>query len=218
MLIGLSGKAQSGKDTVYKMMVYTLYYWRYYNTKKSEGYIEYDKEYSIDHMEYIFSCLYDLDQNIYKYSFASKLKECLSALCNVPVSFFEDINFKNSKVQWLTLEGKHPTIRELLQKFGTAIRNEVCSDFWVQAAFNNIKNIKHHTIVFTDVRFKSEAEAIKNKGGVLVRINRKEAGAGNHISETELDDYKFDIVINNNGDLSDLLEQVRVLMKNFCLI
>lgn len=218
MLIGLSGKAQSGKDTVYKMMVYAIHYWQYYAKMKEAGYVEFKHEYSVEHMEDMKNHLIDLHQGLCKHAFATHLKKCLLTLIPVQESpNFESIEFKNSEVPWLTIEGKHPTYRELLQKFGTAIRDEVCSDFWVQAALN--KPMREDFIhVFTDVRFKTEAEAIKERGGIIVRINRDGAGAGNHVSETELDDYQFDVVINNNGNLQDLLEQVRVLLKNLCLI
>jgi hypothetical protein len=213
MIIGLSGKAQSGKDTVYKMIVYAMHYWRYYNKMKEAGYVEFKEEYSLKHMEDCYGYyVKDFHIGIYKHSFAKYLKEALAAVCNCDASDFESIVFKNSKVPWLDL-----TYRELLQKFGTAIRNEVCDDFWVKAAFKDITKDSYHHI-FTDVRFISEAEAVKKHGGVLVRINRDGAGAGNHVSETELDNYDFDVVINNNGNLEDLLEQVRVLLTNLNLI
>lgn len=212
MIIGLSGKAQSGKDTVYKMIVYAIHYWQYYDKMKKAGYIEFKDSYSLEHMEKCCDCVKDYWNGIYKHSFASYLKAALAVICDCDVIDFESIDFKNSKVPWLNL-----TYRELLQKFGTAVRNEVCDDFWVKAAFKDcIEDDYIH--IFTDVRFLSEAEAIKEHGGVLVRINRDGAGAGNHVSETELDNYEFDVVINNNGNLEDLLEQVRVLLTNLNLI
>ena len=115
-------------------------------------------------------------------------------------------NFKKSKIEWLN----DMTVRELLQKFGTAIRNEVCDDFWVKACLNNLEKDDY---LITDVRFKSEAKGIKDLEGIIVRVNREGAGAGNHISEIDLDDYSFDYVINNDGDMEDLLLKV----KGFCI-
>lgn len=212
MIIGLSGKAQSGKDTVYKMIVYAIHYWQYYDKMKKAGYVEFKDNYSLEHMKNCCDCVKDYWNGIYKHSFASYLKAALAVICDCDVIDFESIDFKNSKVPWLDL-----TYRELLQKFGTAVRNEVCDDFWVKAAFKDCTE-DDYIHIFTDVRFISEAEAIKKHGGVLVRINRDGAGAGNHVSETELDNYEFDVVINNNGNLEDLLEQVRVLLTNLNLI
>lgn len=213
MIIGLSGKAQSGKDTVYKMIVYAIHYWRYYNRMKQGGFVEFKEDYSLEHMKQCEDFIKGPNQGVFKYSFAYYLKAGLAVICDCNASDFESIDFKNSKVPWLDI-----TYRELLQKFGTAIRNEVCGDFWVKAVFKDINLDDQNINVFTDVRFKSEAVAVKERGGVLVRINRKDAGAGNHVSETELDDYKFDIIINNDGNLEDLLEQVRVMLQNLCLI
>jgi hypothetical protein len=114
--------------------------------------------------------------------------------------------FKQSTVEWLGI-----SVRELLQKFGTAIRNEVCDDFWVKACLKDFEDYNNYLI--TDVRFKSEAKGIKDLEGIIVRVNREGAGAGNHISEIDLDDYSFDYVINNDGDIEDLLLKV----KEFCI-
>ena len=51
---------------------------------------------------------------------------------------------------------------------------------------------KDDDYLITDVRFKSEAKGIKDLEGIIVRVNREGAGAGNHISEIDLDDYSFD--------------------------
>ena len=55
--------------------------------------------------------------------------------------------------------------------------------------------------VITDVRFNNEAEAIKERGGLLIRVNRPDANSSDtHISETELDEYKgFNLTITNNN-------------------
>jgi hypothetical protein len=63
--------------------------------------------------------------------------------------------------------------------------------------------------VITDMRFPNEALAVKGRGGITIRINKQGVGpARNHISETALDDYDFDYVINNDSSLSDLSKQL----------
>lgn len=66
-------------------------------------------------------------------------------------------------------------------------------------------------VVVPDCRFQNEFKAIKQAGGTLVRIVRPAAGlngtAGAHVSETEQDgvpDAAFDFVIRNTGTLEDL--------------
>lgn len=199
MIIGISGKAQSGKDTVCKMIVYTIWYYNYSQRLQTFSLEHYNNTYEKFGDVIDFTCWY-------KTSFANKLKQCLSNILNVSISKFEDNEFKKSEVEWLGI-----TVRELLQKFGTAIRNEVSDDFWVKACLNNLE--KDDDYLITDVRFKSEAKGIKDLEGIIVRVNREGAGAGNHISEIDLDDYSFDYVINNDGNMEDLLLKV----KEFCI-
>ena len=196
MIIGVSGKAQSGKDTVSKMIMYTIWYYNYSQRLEPFG---------IDHYNSHQYVIWRTDW--YHNSFANKLKQCLSVVLNInTVSQFEDNEFKKSEVEWLGI-----TVRELLQKFGTAIRNGVCDDFWVKACLKDYE--KWDNWIISDVRFKSEAKGIKDLEGILLRVNREGAGAGNHISEIDLDDYPFDYVINNDGNMEDLLLKV----KAFCI-
>jgi hypothetical protein len=203
MIIGISGKAQAGKDTVCKMIVYTIWYYTFSQRLKPFG---------IDHYKECITYYDTLLHNIgYQHTFFAKaLKSCLSVILNKDLDKFENINFKNSRIDWLN----NMTVRELLQKFGTAIRNEVCDDFWVKVC---LKNCTEDCII-SDVRFKSEAEGIREIGGIIIRINRDGAGAGNHISETALDDYCFDYIIDNNGTEEDLLLKVKEFCKEKNLI
>ena len=66
--------------------------------------------------------------------------------------------------------------------------------------------------IITDMRFPNEAEAVRKRGGFLVRINKDIEGRINsdHDSETALDDYPYwDLVIENNGSLGDLHKQAQ---------
>ena len=76
----------------------------------------------------------------------------------------------------------------------------------------NATFVAEDNIVIADTRFLNEADALTNgtfhsgQGeNLIVRVDRLGVGpAGEHISETALDDYKFDWVIINNGSLEDL--------------
>jgi hypothetical protein len=68
--------------------------------------------------------------------------------------------------------------------------------------------------IITDVRFPNEAQAIKDRGGIIIRIERPGGEShcgGAHASETALDDYDFDIVINNDGTIDELIDKVKQL-------
>lgn len=69
--------------------------------------------------------------------------------------------------------------------------------------------------IITDTRFPNEANAIKRAGGYIIRVNRPGYGpVNNHPSETSLDEYKFDYVIENSGGLKELLDKVLVFLEN----
>ena len=193
MLIGISGKAQSGKNTVANMLSYL--YW----IEKNNFILDFPTYLRYDDGNW---------EGLHQHSFGENLKKCLSICCDVPRDKFEDIDFKNSKVPWLDM-----TYRQLLQRFGTAIRNEVSDTFWVNSLLSNYTG--NTDWIITDVRFKTEVEAIKKRGGFLLRIEREGAGAGNHISEIELDDYqKFNMVLENNfNSLDKLFEAVKAVKK-----
>ena len=67
--------------------------------------------------------------------------------------------------------------------------------------------------IITDCRFPNEAKAILDKKGVIIRVNRGDGNTGDHPSETALDDYDmFNHVINNNGTIADLVEEVKKVL------
>lgn len=186
-LIGVSGRIGSGKDTLAQLIQETE---PSYEVKK----------------------------------FAGKLKQIAGILAGVDPARFEDQEFKKQ------ISPFGMTYRELLQKVGTeAMRDQIHTDVWVRALFAEF--VKEATKwdsdgsttleaypnwIITDVRFPNEADAIRERGGIMIRIFRNLGGPQTqtdlHPSETALDDYDFDITINNNGSLEDLKEQVRIFM------
>lgn len=105
-------------------------------------------------------------------------------------------------------------MRRLLQVFGTEVgRNLFGENFWIEQAFKRAK--EYERVVFSDVRFPNEADAIKEQGGKIWRINRRSHSAVNsHASEHAMDNYLFDHAIYNNGSLDDLSNEVFALMHN----
>lgn len=154
------------------------------------------------------------------------------------------------RTNWQTAYKHEYTVRELLQLVGTnAIRNVIHEDAWVNALMSqyrcscdhqipfedNIAHVEFDTCVapnwvITDVRFENEAKAIKDRDGVIIRINRDDyffdedgkriipsknyvnVPINQHPSETALDDYSFDYVISNNGTITQLIKQVKLIL------
>jgi hypothetical protein len=81
--------------------------------------------------------------------------------------------------------------------------------------------------IITDVRFENEAKAVKENGGILIRIKRPkvcdECGVfgghkmiahkkTEHPSETGLDSYEdWDHIIHNDGTIDELIQQIKQL-------
>lgn len=86
--------------------------------------------------------------------------------------------------------------------------------------------IEYPNWVITDTRFPNELKAVKDKGGITIRVNRKPEGKWidkqewdlhtkgivPHESETALDNAEFDYVIDNNGSIEELVEKVREIL------
>ena len=109
--------------------------------------------------------------------------------------------------------------RRLLQTLGTEWGRSIDRGIWVKMALNEVDETKD--TFFTDCRFISEAEAIKARGGFVVRVVRPGlVSTDPHQSEVEMDSEEFkkhvDFEIENSGqlhDLSDAAEHVLDVMR-----
>ena len=168
--------------------------------------------------------------------FAGKLKIVASLLTGISIEKFEDQEFKKTILgpEWGKETKSNPlnaiepfkditfvemmSVRDLLQKLGTeAMRNGLHQNVWVNALFADFKEDMHWVV--TDMRFPNEYKAIKDKGGITIRVNRPGHGtsmtdlASAHPSETALDGFEFDYTINNDGDLEKLISLVREILE-----
>lgn len=118
---------------------------------------------------------------------------------------------------------KHYTIREFLQRLGTeAIRNGIHENAWVNALFadykcpcNNCRPVECNQMpswIIPDVRFPNEYDAVKQHGGIVIRVTRPDGALMDHPSEVSLDGHSFDYTINNNGNLLDLKIKVQNIL------
>lgn len=145
--------------------------------------------------------------------FAGKLKTIASLLTGVSPELFESQEFKNWKMgeEWND-NGYTMTYREFLQTLGTeAIRDSIHPNAWVNALMADYTPDDHWVV--TDVRFPNEANAIKEVGGVIVRINRPSKPPVNkHLSEIALDQWEFDYHVENDKDIVDLLMPAKKIL------
>jgi len=266
MIIGISGKIGSGKDTIAKIIQWLIYEDYFDNPSKA---IPFKTKMTIPNVPNQF-------QNK---KFAGKLKDIVCLLIGCTREQLEDSDFKNTKLgeEWqsmyyiqnstsnvkisnlgtleqtrkkldklnnptyLNIKERKLTPRLLLQLLGTeGGRDVIHRNIWVNALFSDyfegIKiqpsapyKVKPDNWIVTDTRFPNEAEAVKKRGDLLIRVNRdqyektedgqqtatlkRDQTTDDHPSETALDSYKFDYVINNNGTIEELIKQVKEILQ-----
>lgn len=113
----------------------------------------------------------------------------------------------------------YPEVRRGLQRLGTeGGRSVLGEDIWVIVLFDRMNRDGNSNFVITDMRFPNEAEAIERNDGWTVRVLRESAGlagdAARHSSETALDGWSFDYVLDNNGSIEDLEENVDKMLEH----
>ena len=106
-----------------------------------------------------------------------------------------------------------PEVRRFLQRLGTEGVRARDPDWWVRIAMRHAAAIPG-PVVFTDVRFANEADAIRTAGGTVVHVTRPITGLdgdqARHASEQI--DFPVDRVLVNDGNLDDLRRSVAQLV------
>lgn len=95
------------------------------------------------------------------------------------------------------------TNREVLQVMGTDIFRAIYDNVWAHAPFNR-NWVGTDVVVLTDCRFPNEKSVTEERGGVIIRLERKTGLSDNHPSETSLDNASFKYRFENNGSVEDL--------------
>lgn len=143
------------------------------------------------------------------------------------------------------------SVREFLQKLGTeAMRDGLHTNVWVNALMCDYRRPKMSEYnpsnwIITDMRFPNEMEAVKERRGLTIRVvrqySKEDLCKGSspyirdeelsaklakryrsfeslpivpppHASETAIDDAEFDYKIINDGSIDDLIEKVRQIL------
>lgn len=117
---------------------------------------------------------------------------------------------------------------KLLTWIGTDWARAINENIWVDHCLNRIHQAERqgcylsneafvNNFFVTDVRFPNEAEALKNNGFFLVKIDRRtrpQEERAAHMSENALNDYNgWDFVIDNNGTIEELYEQLQSIVQ-----
>lgn len=135
-------------------------------------------------------------------AFADSLKDEVAKACGVTREYIE----LNKSV-----------FRPILQWWGTDFRRNLCKkSYWIEKVMEKIVALPKDNIaiIIPDVRFINEAEWIEQfDTGFLVQVIRPNVRIleSKHISETEMDSYKCEFIIDNSTDLQNLLNQTNHL-------
>ncbi len=174
-------------------------------------------------------------------SFASTLKDAVSAVFGWDRTMLEGRTkeareWREQVDSWWAERLDMPTLtpRWVLQYWGTEVcRRGFHDDIWIASLENKLRNSRD-SVVISDCRFPNEITSIKNSGGKIVWVKRGElpdwynialeANQGNnvaindlkmqkiHASETSWIGTNFDFVIENNGSIDDLYQQIESLI------
>lgn len=179
-------------------------------------------------------------------SFASSLKDAVSSVFGWDREMLEGTTkssreWREEKDEWWSKRlGMNITPRWVLQYWGTdVLRNHFHNDIWVASVENKLRQAKDD-IVITDCRFANEVKAIKDAGGVTMRVSRGENpdwyqyaieynkgpdgnsmwsisksrldSIGIHASEYSSVGLVYDYYVDNNGSIDDLHTRIKSII------
>ena len=122
--------------------------------------------------------------DVRRVAFADKLKEVCADLFGLTyLQLHGDMASKEAvDARW------GMSAREILQKMGTEVGRSVHPDVWIRYVMRQIEKAPDAIWVISDVRFENEAAAVRDAGGIIVRIERPSQGSAEfagHASEVE---------------------------------
>lgn len=175
-------------------------------------------------------------------SFANTLKDAVSAVFGWDRTMLEGRTKQAREWReqvdpwWSQRLNQAITPRWILQYWGTEVcRKGFHDDIWIASLENKLRN-SEDDVVISDCRFPNEIRAIRNQGGIVLRVvrgpepewydlaleeNLNKSAEANielmklkiHASETAWVGTKFDHVLDNNGTLDQLYNQVNDLLQ-----
>lgn len=183
--IAISGKANSGKNTVSKFLMDGIH----------------------EKMTPNFSgqkCI----------AFADPIKEMARIMFpTVPRKFFfGSSKYRSEIIPGAFKDDKPLTIRQCLIDIGTGLGRGYRNTIWLDNFDYRFDKCKDLSIVIVpDVRFRNEFDHLKEKGFYMIRLKRDSHLKIDDISETSqdsIDDTEFDCLLNNNSTLENLKKDV----------
>lgn len=227
-IVGIKGFKGSGKDTVASMISYILHdgimkanydTWLLYH---KNGFVENDEIiiHFADKLKDDISEFCGIDRKLldrqeikenYYYNFKTGIVSTNIKDTDRVINNIGEINYDNLSSLLSLNNNISIKIRVLLQYYGTnIIRNHFWKEAFIRYTMNkafDIRNSKGQCII-ADARFDNdECKAIKQCGGMIIRVDRKFNNNDNHESE-QIKISQDDYVIDNTGTLVGLFYKV----------
>ncbi len=186
MIIGISGKARSGKDTFAMMLAREL--------QKQIG-----QSYVLMAYAHELKLKIQKDFDLSYEQLWGDEKEIGDKRYVKPLPDSVGIPSKGVIHYW--------TPREIMQNYGQFFRT-IDYDFWVKNLFKVVEEKELDNVIITDLRHINEVNTVVDRGGYHVRVEREDKDNVHneqHISETALDGkHKVDFYVINNWTLKEL--------------
>jgi len=238
MILGISGKKHSGKNTVANIIhgialkqMDMVQDWSidgngHLNVLIQDGWGVFDvTRRDKDFVAWAENNLYPY---IKMYSFADALKWLAVELFDIPEECCFGTEDQKNQIQehllWQNMPGRARywrsgpmTAREFLQYFGTDVMRYMWEPVWVNKCIKDIKREGTLLAIIPDVRFPNEVQVIEEAGGMVLRLTRN-VFDDDHKSETALDNYSFTDYLDNQDDSIDsTIAKVQKFYKSFLL-
>lgn len=211
IIVGISGQARAGKDTTADYLV------------KKHGFVKVGladpmKRFCKEVFDFTDAQLYGDERDDPDYRYLQK-SEWRTNGEGVPEKK-ETYLTPRYALQTLGTEWGRDCYDNIWIENGIRVARELLNGYAQYSAKDGLKRTEKITglvsgVVFSDIRFWNEFEAIKKAGGLMVRVKRPgfegSVGVSNHASETQqkvLADTMFDVILENTEDFDFLYRQV----------
>ena len=158
--------------------------------------------------DYVAKILKEELGNCEIFHYADSMKQIIADTFEISLEELE--NFKNENVE-ITFNDKRTTFRRVLQCFATeACKKIFGKDIWKQIVLNKMENSSAEYIIIPDFRFPEEYI----EDSLTVKVLGGDTN-DTHISESALNNFKFDYIIDNTnkGDLTYWINGLLELIK-----
>lgn len=205
-IIGLTGYAQSGKDTVANYLVKTHGFTRIaFADPMREAMLK------LNPIVYVPFMLKDRSYVVHMSLRLESSRDTRYVEDGVYARLADIV-----RVLGWDIAKQAPQVRELLQRFGTEVGREMFGEnVWVNKTFDTIEQSPAGRWVITDVRFENEAVRTHLHDGHVVLVDRGLKPVNDHKSDSGLERKYLHGILHNRGTIGELHEGIDAMLEHF---